>query len=75
MIKRIMMIFIGLRGSICRSEAAESRRIHLLLKQIARIGVVDVRAVLQSLHQVLGVIPLTSTTLVSLASQLLLINQ
>ena len=50
MIKRIMMIFIGLRGSICRSEAAKSRRIHLLLKQIARIGVVDVRAVLQSLH-------------------------
>mgnify|MGYP006085317691 FL=1 len=42
----------SLRGAIGCSEATKTRRVHLLLQQIAWAGIMDVGVVLQSLQQI-----------------------
>ena len=58
-----MVLFVALRGSVSRSESTKSRRVHLLLKKIAIVRVMRICIVLQSLHQVLWVIPLSAVAL------------
>jgi len=52
----IMVVFVALRSSVGRPETTEARGIHLLLKQIAIIRIMDVCIILQSLHQILRVV-------------------
>lgn len=63
-----MMLLVALRRAICRTEPTKSRRVHLLLKEVTIVRIVNVRVILQSLHQVLWIVPLSTARLTSLAS-------
>lgn len=63
-----MVLLVALRCSISRPKASKARRVHLLLQKVAVVRVMDVRVVLQSLHQILWVIPLATIWLLCLSS-------
>ena len=58
-----MMLFVALRGSVSRSESTKPRRVHLLLQKIAIVRIMRILVVMQSLHQVLRVVPLATIAL------------
>ena len=60
MIKVAVVLFIPLWSAISCSEPTKPRGVHLFLQEVAIIRIMNVRIMLQSLHQVSGVIPLST---------------
>ena len=60
MVEVAVMLFITLRSAIGRPEPTEPWRVHLFLQEVTIVSIMNVRIILQSLHQVSGVIPLST---------------
>lgn len=54
-IEIVVVVLVPLGSAISRPEATEARGIHLLLQKVAVVRIVNVCVILQSLHQVCGV--------------------